>query len=396
MGLVSDSALVNEYMKHCNLNVRTKGYTIKDIFKDYWEDFLNDHPHLNIRDTVHLNVNRMLNCQTPKLGYSFCECPNCGFEHKSYNTCKSRFCNSCGVKYAHARSHAVTKILLPCSHRHITFTIPDSLRHYFREKRKRLLYLFEAVNMTLKYLFKKHSKSLRYQAGYILVLHTFGRALNLNPHIHCLISEGMVDIKGRFKPLKYFSYPLLRKAFMKSLLDRLHQDIGPSFYKEKSDLYTTLDDGFYVHAPSNNSNFKDTTELVKYILRYTGRPAMAQSRIIEVKDDFVTYFYEPHEDDHLPDEQRTGPIKVKEHVYEFIKKLIIHIPDYQFKMIRYYGLYSAKGMMRLSSYQRKSSYLKFNFAFKWRTLLYLSFKYDILKCRCGYYLKFIRESSYFP
>lgn len=89
MGLVSDSALVNEYMKHCNLNVQTKGYTIKDIFKDYWEDFLMALPHLNIRDTVHLNVNRMLKCQTPKLGYSFYECPNCGFEHKSYNTCKS-------------------------------------------------------------------------------------------------------------------------------------------------------------------------------------------------------------------------------------------------------------------------------------------------------------------
>src|SRR5690554_2622868 len=354
MGLVSDSVLVNEYMKHCNLNIRTKGYTIKDIFKDYWENFLNDHPHLNIRDTVHLNVNRMLNCQTPKLGYSFYECPNCGFEHKSYNTCKSRFCNSCGVKYAHARSHAVTKILLTCSHRHITFTIPDSLRHYFREKRKRLIYLFEAVNMTLTHLFKKHSKSLRYQAGYILVLHTFGRALNLNPHIHCLISEGMVDMKVCFKPLKYFSYPLLRKAFMKCLLDLLHQDIGHSFYKEKSDLYTTLDDGF------------------------------------------ITYFYEPHEDDHLPDEKRTGPIEVKEYVYEFIKKLIIHIPDYQFKMIRYYGLYSAKGMMRLSSYQRKSSYLKSNLPFKWLNLLYLFFKYDILKCRCGYCLKFIKESSYFP
>ena len=45
------------------------------------EDFLVAHPDPNIRDTVHLNVN-LLKCQTPKLGYSFYECPNCGFEHR--------------------------------------------------------------------------------------------------------------------------------------------------------------------------------------------------------------------------------------------------------------------------------------------------------------------------
>lgn len=115
---------------------------------------------------------------------------------------------------------------------------------------------------------------------------------------------------------------------------------------------------------------------------------MAQSRILSYDGQFVTFYYDRHEDNKR--------VVEKVHAIEFIKRLIIHIPNEEFKMIRYYGLYSAKGMMRLSSYQRKSSYLKSNFAFKWRSLLYLSFKYDILKCRCGYYLKFIRESSYFP
>ena len=33
--------LVNEYIKHSNLRINRKGYSISDIFKDYWEAFFN-------------------------------------------------------------------------------------------------------------------------------------------------------------------------------------------------------------------------------------------------------------------------------------------------------------------------------------------------------------------
>lgn len=225
--------LINEYIKHSNLKINRKGFSISSIFKDYWEPFLRDNPHLKIRDCVHENVNRTLKCQTPELGYHFYECPNCDNFFISFNTCKSRFCNTCGVKYAEVRSAFASANLIDCSHRHITFTIPSSLWNYFKIDRNRLNLLFEAVNQTLKYLLLKHGKYKNYQAGYILVLHTFGRALNFNCHIHCLISEGMIDKLGNFKHLKYFNYQLLRKSFMKCILDLLHKDIGNDFYKEK-------------------------------------------------------------------------------------------------------------------------------------------------------------------
>lgn len=391
--------LINEYIKRSNLKVNRKGYSITDIFRDYWEPFLRDNPHLNIRESVFENVERILKCQTPELGYHFYDCPSCDNFYISFNTCKSRFCNTCGVKYAETRSAFASKNLIDCYHRHITFTIPDSLWNYFREKRSRLNLLFEAVNQTLKYLLRKHGKLKDYQAGYILVLHTFGRALNFNCHIHCLISEGMIDKLGNFKHLKYFNYELLRKSFMKCILDLLHQDIGPSFYKEKCELYENNDQGFYVHAPNTKKDFKNQKELINYVLRYTGRPAMAQSRIINIINDFITYFYEPHQDDHLPDDERLGTVEVIEHVYDFIKKLIIHIPDKHFKMIRYYGLYSSKGKTRLPNYIKKTSFLRFKQSLNnlnWRNMLKSSFKYDILVCKCGYVMNYIRESSYFP
>lgn len=72
-----------------------------------------------------------------------------------------------------------------------------------------------------------------------------------------------------------------------------------------------------------DSNSRDA---IKYIIRYTGKPAMAQSRILDYDGQFVTLYYNRHEDN-----QR---VTEKIHAFQFIKRLIIHIPDDQFKMIR--------------------------------------------------------------
>ncbi|MCI9621692.1 MAG: IS91 family transposase, partial [Dorea sp.] len=37
-------------------------------------------------------------------------------------------------------------------------------------------------------MFFKQNKSMNFTPGFIMVLHTFGRDLKWNPHIHCLIS----------------------------------------------------------------------------------------------------------------------------------------------------------------------------------------------------------------
>ena len=61
---------------------------------------------------------------------------------------------------------------------------------------------------------------------------------------------------------------------------------------------------------------------------------MTQSRIISYnpKTKKIKYYYKDHKT-----EERT---EVEEHVFLFMKKLIVHIPDEQFKMIRYYGIYA--------------------------------------------------------
>ena len=70
----------------------------------------------------------------------------------------------------------------------------------------------------------------------------------------------------------------------------------------------------------------------------------------------------------------------------FIKRLIRHIPEKHFKMIRYYGLYARQRSIDDSLYkavhpQKHTFLLSMN---KWRMAIAFSFGYDPLKCpKCG-------------
>lgn len=349
-------------------------FTIKQIFKDWWNKFLEAYPNINIRDVVFTNVSKMLKCKTWDLGYAIFKCPDCGNEKIVPHTCKSRMCSSCGNKYNKQRETSIFSKLFKCKHRHVVFTIPDELRIYFRQDRKRFNYLFKAASITINYWIKEKYKKKDIIPAYISILHTFGRSLIFNPHIHMILMDGGISNKCKeFIKVNFFSYPSFRKRFMKVLLDMLEEDIGKNeFRKVKNEMYLKHKEGFYVFAPP--SKFKSYTDLIKYVCRYVARPVMAESRIIDYDGEFVTFWYQRHNDDLI--------IIEKIHAFEFISRLIIHVPDYNFKQIRFYGAYHNSTILKIDVAKlltkEKTDYkIKLN---NWRSLILLSFKSDPLNC----------------
>ena len=155
------------------------------------------------------------------------------------------------------------------------------------------------------------NKSKNYTPGFIMVLHTFGRDLKWNPHIHCLLTEGGYSDDGFWKNVNYFNYNYLRNAFRTALLNRMEKIIGSSFKQTKSLCYKNNEHGFYVYAKSNKC---DPRAVAKYIGRYLGRPVIATSRIDKYDGENVTFHYNRHEDDAYVEE--TIP------VMDFIQRLI--------------------------------------------------------------------------
>ena len=351
---------------------------LQEIFKDNYEQMVYI---LHPRASVIENVDKMINCGDPSFGGAMYGCTHCGNLKFVPFRCHSRFCPTCGNMYSIDRTTAMSFKIVSVKHRHCVFTIDDNLRHWFLEDRSLLNDLFSAVNSVVSRMFLKDSKSECFTPGFICVLHTFGRDLKWNPHIHCLISEGGLGNSGRWKSKSHFNFKYLRDAWQTALLSLMHQHIGNAFRKDKAASYRNHKNGFYVYAEPKECN---PGEVIKYIGRYLGRPVIATSRIDKYDGENVTFHYNRHEDDVYVEE--TIP------ALDFISRVIQHIPEKHFKMIRYYGLYarhreSDKKLRRAISREAHRLFLSFN---RWRDSILLSFGYDPCTCsECGHAMVFL-------
>ena len=412
-------------------NLHPKG---KESFKFIFLDNLNFIYHLanmgKLRLSVSDNIQKTILCGTMELGYDTYTCPRCGDFTIIPHRCHSKLCTTCGAKETQIRSAKVSSMALDAHHRHIVFTIPEELRHCFLADRTLLHLLFIAARNTLACLFnnekyrkskkipKKKVKNLytykndreKVVFGAILTLHTFGRDLKWNPHIHCLVCEEAYDTsKNCMKSFAFMSYEKLRKTWMFQVLDILskYKDQIKNFRYLKQKFYEVNDNGFYVYAKKREDDNDDNVEeCVKYIARYTSRPAMAESRIIKYEDDkkMIRWWYNRHEDEKY--------IEVYEPVQNFIINVIKHCPNENFKMVRYYGFYSNKNRDLLEKvyelYGRKIKHRKHikNLKerkkeiknklnqLKFRTHMIQSFGRDPILCKCGYVMKY--EDTFDP
>ena len=404
-----DQVYKNEHIKAANLKINLTSNRIKDIFVEYWTSFHHQYKSRITRPEITKNINAFLKCGSYDNGFLFYTCPNCHNYHISAFTCKSRFCPSCAQKYRDARAVSMLSKCVNTDYRHIVFTIPEELRIYFLLDRSLLNVLFKAVNQVFKFmLWHKHKGFYKhgYQNGFMCALHTFGRDLKWNPHIHCLMSEAIISEQGRLVPYKYFHYVSLRKSFMKCLLDLMYDKIKTKeFYQLKCRLYMQKGNGFYVYAPKiqlDSFKHNQVKSLVEYVTRYASHPPMSEARITNIDWDnhTVSYYYDPHEDDTVEDDQlKRGRQFVTEHVFKFIAKLIRHIPPRHFHTIRYYGFFSNRSLVptdKMTKLFRHNFIHKMKKLLGWRHRLIHSFGYDPILCDCGFFMELDYESCYFP
>ena len=351
---------------------------LQQIFTDYYEEI---EYTLHPRKTEMENIDKMIHCGDPSFGGAMYGCPHCGNLKFVPFRCHSRFCPTCGNKYAMERTTSMSFKLVNVTHRHCVFTIDKSLREFFLKDRSLLDCLFHSANSVITRMFYKMNKSKNFTPGFIMVLHTFGRDLKWNPHIHCLISEGGYSDDGVWRNVKHFDYTFLRNAFRTALLNEMESKIGSSFKKVKAKCYREHQQGFYVYA---KPNLCDPRIVVKYIGRYLGRPVIATSRIDKYDGEMVTFHYNRHEDEQYIEE--TIP------AMEFIQRLIRHIPEKHFKMMRYGGIYARhreidSKLYRAISKSKHHIYHSFN---QWRTAILSSFGYDPLVCPdCQHRMEFL-------
>lgn len=352
---------------------------LRQIFKDHWKSFLMKHMG-RIRHVVNREVNRMIGCGDEMKGYTKYCCEACGESKKVAFTCKSRFCHSCGKIYTDNWIEDFTNRMINAPHKHLVFTIPEALREVFLKERKLLEVMTISAADTIKGWCIAGNKKEKRVPGMVCVIHTFGRDLKWNPHVHMMMTMGAIGESGLWKKIDFIPYEMLRKRWETTLLVNLEKRLGKTKFRElKNKMYKDYTKGFYVYA---KGQMKDARGAARYVGRYMSRPAIAESRIQGYDGQMVTFWYERHEDGKRVEETITAE--------EFIAKLIRHIPDKNFKMVRNYGLYSRNNkhkklfIKRVDEYKVKALKKLRN----WRFRLIQAYKYDPLSCpKCGETMK---------
>jgi hypothetical protein len=195
------------------------------------------------------------------------------------------------------------------------------LRPYFKFNRKNLSLLFETAWDTIKKMFGEILPDGF--PGAILALHTAGDSLNFNPHIHGMVTNGILNEQGIFYPLpdfksskftEYFAHRVLTLMKRAKLIDESRIELIQSWQHS----------GFSVWAgePIDYSE----QESILFISRYIDKGPVANSKI-SIDENIITY------------ETKDG----KTHEFypiEFLARITPHIPDKWEPTTRYYGLYS--------------------------------------------------------
>lgn len=333
------------------------GIKIKYILSyDNWMLFKQIHV---IRPVEDREVLKMQKCGETSLGYSIYECGMCGSWRFVPFTCKSRICTSCGKKHADNWAYKVNmRILDDTIHRSLVFTISDKLWCLMEQDRGSWKVLLDTAFQTMKQMMGEEIIP-----GMICVFHPFGKDLKFNPHVHTIVTEGGLTKGNKWIKIPFFPYEKLRKIWQYNILSNLKKYFKGKKINRKYIQQTLLDDfsdkeseeididklidscfkehenGFYVRA---KDRIIRPYEMIRYIGRYIRHPAIAESRIVEYsprdKEDKVVFYYED-------DNKEKHYVAMT--VFEFIAALVKHIPEPNFKMVRWYGIYSRTTWQRV-------------------------------------------------
>ena len=270
---------------------------------------------------------------------------------------------------------------------HLTFTLPKPLWDFFWVNRQLMGKLPAIAAGIVKELAAKDG----FLPGIFLAIHTFGRDLKRNFHLHLSTTIGGLRLpdyesyrEGAYfhhRPIKnmwrYRVIDLLRTEFQQGKLtmppNLRHLRTDSAFRSWTAQFYRT---DWVVELSRQSQDMKVN---VHYLGRYLKRPPIGETRIKAYDGQFVTFEYL----DHYTDTQSCTTLPV----LDFIARLIAHIPDKYFRMIRYYGFLATRVRGKLLPKVYSFLAMKTSTAKKvyttWRQMLLNIFHRDPIHCpRC--------------
>ena len=293
-------------------------------------------------------------CRTDVLGGHLDVCDRCGHERPAYNSCRNRHCPKC-QSLAQARWVEQRMARTLATHYfHVVFTLPSELRALALVNRRALFaMLFAAASQTLLTLGRDPAR-LGATLGLTAVLHTWTRALQFHPHLHCIVTGGGVSLDGEHwvatRGPYLFPAKVLSGLFRGKLLAALTRAYdrgelalsGPCAELADPVRFARLRDRLYrqpwvVYA---KRPFAGVAQVFRYLGRYTHRVALSNHRLQAIAEDAVRFG------------TRNGQ-SVTLSPPECIRRFLLHVLPTSFVKIRHYGLLAPRHATALFAVARR-------------------------------------------
>lgn len=316
--------------------------TVQQILRREFSAFSRSH-RLPLRS--HKAARALMSCRTAELGGHKSVCANGHTVGVWYNSCRHRFCPQCSWGSIDRWLESKKRVLLPVPHRHLTFTLPHELLPLWRYNRRFLSNLFfDAVRETVLKLLR----DVRWcgaTPGMILSQHSWTRSLLLHPHIHCLLTEGGVDEKGRWcKPKKSIFLPekVVSRVFEGKFQSKLEKAIDADEIRLPPDLTKREALRLLKRASTHNwivnvqKQYSHGEGVASYLARYLRGGPIKNQRLLRPFEGKIRF---------RP--RSSSPQLVCLSSREFLRRLFEHVPPRGHHLVRSAGIYHHSSRLRV-------------------------------------------------
>lgn len=286
-------------------------------------------------------IESIVACRSGQLGTSYYYCEEGHAIHEQHHSCRHRSCYVCARNNKRIWIEEQKSRLLNCPHFHMVFTVPSEYRVLWQFNRAWFTQaLFVSVQETVLSLMRD-KKYHGVTPGLLLALHTWGRQLNLHPHIHAVVTAGGLGADNTWQEIGRYLLPI---HVIKALYRGKFQGLLKEAYEAgEIQLPTSMDRAqFYrLHRVVYQKAWSVRVEeqyahgngVVVYLSRYMKGGPLNPAQISRCDDEGISFIYKDHRD------QKHKSLTLKP--LEFIRRLLMHVPEPGIHTVRHYGLYGS-------------------------------------------------------
>lgn len=173
-----------------------------------------------------------------------------------------------------------------------------------------------------------------------MAMHTWGRKLNLHPHIHCVVTGGGLTSAGEWKETGEYLLPgrQVRALYRGRLQAKIKEaykadDLQLPPDHEARDFWRIIKTAYSkTWCVRIEKQYAHGHGVLKYLSRYLRGGPIHPGQLVRCDSQRIGFRYRDHR------QKRTKVLELKP--MEFVRRLLLHVPEPGQHMVRHYGLYA--------------------------------------------------------